>query len=77
MPNFGGMAYSKSNKSGGMKAKSGATTAAGGSPFSITGPGHSAAAKASTNAGPFNAASKTDNYEATGSATIPGGAKTA
>jgi hypothetical protein len=76
MPNFGGMPYPKSNKSSGMTAKSGATTSAGGSPFSITGPGHQAAAKASTNAGTFNSASKTENYPASGSATVPGGAKT-
>ena len=36
MPNFGGMPYPKSNKSGGMKAKSGATTSAGGSPYNST-----------------------------------------
>ena len=79
MPNFGGIAYSKSykNSKGGMKANPSATTSAGGSPFSITGPGHAAAGKAKVNAGTFNAASPTDNYAATGSATIPGGAKTA
>jgi len=75
MPNFGGIAYSKKGTS--MKANPGATTSAGGSPFSITGPGHPAADKAKVNAGTFNAASPTDNYAATGSATVPGGAKTA
>tara|TARA_R100001086_G_scaffold87888_1_gene42956 strand:- start:168 stop:386 length:219 start_codon:yes stop_codon:yes gene_type:complete len=72
MPNFGGIAYSKN-----YKANPKATTSAGGSPFSITGPGHPAADKPKTNAGTFNAASATDNYAATGSATLPGGAKTA
>mgnify|MGYP003654972654 CR=1 FL=1 len=77
MPNFGGIAYSKNSK-GGMKANPKATTSAGGSPFSITGPGHPAADKATVNPGTFNAAVKpTDNYAATGSATVPGGAKTA
>ena len=75
MPNFGGIAYSKNSK-GGMKANPKATTA-GGSPFSITGPGHDAADKVTVSAGTFNAAVATDNYAATGSATVPGGAKTA
>ena len=75
MPNFGGIAYSKNSK-GGMKANPKATTA-GGSPFSITGPGHPVADKATVNPGTFNAAVATDNYAATGSATLPGGAKTA
>lgn len=77
MPNFGGIAYSKNFKGGGSKPNPKATTLAGGSPFSITGPGHPAADKPKTNAGTFNAASATDNYAATGSATLPGGAKTA
>jgi hypothetical protein len=77
MPNFGGIAYSNKFKGGGSKANPKATTPAGGSPFSITGPGHPAADKPKTNAGTFNAASATDNYAATGSATLPGGAKTA
>jgi hypothetical protein len=76
MPNFGGIAYSKNSK-GGMKANPKATTSAGGSPFSITGPGHPAADKVTVSAGTFNAAVATDNYAATGSATLPGGAKTA
>jgi hypothetical protein len=76
MPNFGGMAYSKKGNSS-MKANPKATTSAGGSPFSITGPGHPAADKAKVNPGTFNAASATDNYAASGSATLPGGAKTA
>jgi hypothetical protein len=76
MPNFGGMAYSK-KRGGGMKANPKATTAAGGSPFSITGPGLPAADKVKTNPGTFNAAERTVDYAATGSATIPGGAKTA
>jgi hypothetical protein len=76
MPNFGGIAYSKNSK-GGMKANPKATTSAGGSPFSITGPGHPAADKATVSPGTFNAAVATDNYAATGSATLPGGAKTA
>ena len=76
MPNLVGMSYSKKRK-GGMSANPKATTAAGGSPFSITGPGHAAADKAKVNSGTFNAASATDNYTATGSATLPGGAKTA
>ena len=81
MPNFGGIPYSNNFKGGGSKANPKATTPAGGSPFSITGPGlpagHPAADKPKTNAGTFNAASATDNYAATGSATLPGGAKTA
>ena len=81
MPNFGGIPYSNNYKRGGSKANPKATTPAGGSPFgrrfSITGPGHPAADKPKTNAGTFNAASATDNYAATGSATLPGGAKTA
>jgi hypothetical protein len=60
-----------------MKANPKATTSAGGSPFSITGPGHPAADKVTVSAGTFNAAVATDNYAATGSATLPGGAKTA
>ena len=76
MPNFGGIAYPKKG-GGGMKAKSTATTSAGGSPFSITGPGLPEADKAKTNPGTFNAADRTVDYAATGSATLPGGAKTA
>ena len=76
MPNFGGMAYSKKGNSS-LKANPKATTSAGGSPFSITGPGHPAAGRVKMNRGTFNAASATDNYAASGSATLPGGAKTA
>ena len=76
MPNFGGIAYSKNSKGSSTKANPKATTA-GGSPFSITGPGHPAADKVTVSAGTFNAAVDTVNYAATGSATVPGGAKTA
>jgi hypothetical protein len=77
MPNFGGIPYPENYKRGGSNANPKATTPAGGSPFSITGPGLPAADKAKTNPGTFNAASATDNYPATGSATLPGGARTA
>jgi hypothetical protein len=70
MPNFGGIAYPK-------RANPETTTSAGGSPFSITGPGLPAADKTKINPGTFNAGGDTDNYAATGSATLPGGAKTA
>ena len=64
MPNFGGIAYSKNSK-GGMKANPKATTSAGGSPFSITGPGHPAADKAPVHTGgSFNPAEPTDNFTA-------------